>query len=230
VNYSPVSVGLPGVASGIGGGMSDSFASNFVTSSNASSYELPFPNFLVGATGAGDWNVRYGAVYYNINNSSLGGAGTAASWSSACANATGGCNNVTPAPAHFPFCAVELVVAGQYPNARYFSISNYDEHFTIAQHIADVDVDPASASQSSPFIGGNAWKDIPYLVPISLGQVPSATPGLNGPVQGCQISPYEEDNLLDATQRHPAGDWNTDIGTPGVNYPHQRRGLPIPCG
>ncbi len=50
-----------------------------------------------------------------------------------------------------------------------------------------------------------------YVVPVSLGSVPNVT-------GGCQIQPYEEDNLLDATQRHISIDWNTSIGTtPGVN-------------
>jgi hypothetical protein len=37
----------------------------------------------------------------------------------------------------------ELVVAGTFPNSRYFSITGYDMHLTTAQHLLDADLDPA---------------------------------------------------------------------------------------
>ncbi len=199
---------------------SANFASNFVTS-NLSTYQVPFPDFLTGANGAGDWNARYSAIYYSLSSSLNGAAESMSSWTSTCGTGQqGGCNSVTGG-AHF--CPAELVVSGQYPNSRYFSIADYDEHYTTAQHLADLDIDPLSSSVQSPFVGGQVWASgVAYLAPVSLGTVPSS--GQNGAsggtASGCQISPYEEDNLLDGTQRHIAGDWNTVVtGVAGTNFP-----------
>ncbi len=203
---------------------SSNFASNFVASSYAATYEESFPNFQTGAKGAGDWNARYSNMYFSMT-STLGGAlENMQSWTSTCGTGQhGGCTSVTGSPY---FCPAELVIAGQYPNARYFSIAGYDEHYTTAQRLADLDIDPLSSNTESPFVGGQTWASgIAYLAPVSLGTVPSS--GQNGAsggtASGCQISPYEEDNLLDGTQRHPAGDWNTvATGAAGTNFPSQQ--------
>jgi hypothetical protein len=167
-------------------------------------------------------NARYGAMYYSISSTLNNVQTNMSNWMSTCGTGTaGGCANVTPGGQ--TFCAPELVVAGQYPNSRYFSISNYDEHYTIAQHIADLDVDPLSASKASPFQpGGTFSTTASYAVPVSLGQIPAAGTGVGsgGAMPGCQITPYEQDNLLDGTQRHPAGDWNTQVtgSFPSANH------------
>ncbi len=232
-NGTGPSVGLPGYPTTI---TTTNFGSNFVAGSQAPNYEVDFPTFQVGASGAGDYNARYGAIYYNIGAASST-PNSMLNWANTCGGLSTGCSGVTPTnpnalggPAPFPYCSVELVVAGQYPNARYFSIANYDEHYTNAQHLADVDVDPLTSTSINPYSLNNSWSYMPYVAPVSLGTVPGsgAQQGSSGTLTGCQISPYEEDNLLDGTQRHPAADWNGDvIGTPGLsstpnaNFPSQ---------
>jgi hypothetical protein len=143
-------------------------------------------------------------------------------WQSTCGTGVaGGCSGVTPSSQ--PFCAVELMVAGVYPNSRYFSLAGYDEHYTTAQHIADFVVDPAAQGAVNPFSGGtNNWQATNYLTPIKLGALPPTfnQQGSSGRLAGCEVLPSEEDNILDGTQRHPDGDWNTNVfGSPGIAYP-----------
>jgi len=139
---------------------------------------------------SGDLNATYFPVYYSLNN--------LANWMAS----TGYC--------------LELVVGGVFPDVRYFSVAVNDEHYSIAHHVADADIDPAIAQSNggtNPFTPDQPnTGSQPYLVPISLGAVP-AWPA---PVNGCGITPYEEDNLLDATQRHLSIDWNTNTMQPDV--------------
>jgi hypothetical protein len=104
----------------------------------------------------------------------------------------------------------ELVIVGTFPDARYFSITNDDMHYSNAQHLADFTIDPVGSpgdSYSNPFttiVNGytsGQW----YLAPVSLGAIPVPTNS------ACKIDPFEGDNLLDATQRHTSADWNTVI-------------------
>jgi hypothetical protein len=108
------------------------------------------------------------------------------------------------------YCPIELVVVGTFPDVRYFSITTNDMHYATTQHVADADMDPAGTpgnSYSNPFTPGIPYTGTQeYLVPISLGYVPSSTT-----VPGCSIPAFEEDNLLDATQRHLSIDWNTSV-------------------
>ena len=225
-------LGLPGV--GIGVSSSGDFASNFLQS--ASSYEVPFPDFQTGASGAGDWNARYSAMYYSMT-STISGSTNMTAWEQTCGTGTtGGCSGVTPSGQYF--CPVELAIAGTYPNARYFSLANYDEHYTNAQHIADFDIDAAATADTNPFLPPNDWAAATYVVPVSMGTVPGGLGGGNSTLSGCQITPAEQDNLLDGTQRHPAADWNTDVlGAPGTNFPPEshnadnpEHGNPSPAG
>ncbi len=179
-------LGLPGVS---GVESTNSFATNFITGSAATDYETMFPYFQTGSTGAGDMNARYGALYYSISSTdSINNYQTNLSnWESTCGTGpTGaGCTDMTPG--NLPFCAVELVVAGQYPNARYFSISNYDDHYTISQHIADLDVDTYNTTTNSPFQNGGTWTSSDYLhgagyaVPYRFPAESIATPAVGLP-------------------------------------------------
>jgi hypothetical protein len=103
----------------------------------------------------------------------------------------------------------ELVIVGTFPDARYFSITDDDMHYSNAQHLADFTIDPVGGSgdsYSNPFKTGTTYATGQwYLAPVSLGAIPNSTNS------GCQIDPFEGDNLLDATQRHTSTDWNTVI-------------------
>src|SRR5580658_6656875 len=204
------------------------FATNFLPTTAQTSYETPFNSFQNGATGAGDWNVQYGALDWSYSSIAVNGAAAnEQTWTSTCGGT--GCVDT---PGNLQYCPVELAIAGTYPNARYFSISNYDDHYTIAQHIADFEIDPSTTNQPSPYTSETSWSQTMYVVPVSLsaGSVPAqgAQQG-SGPIPGCLIQPYEEDNLLDGTQRHPAADWNTDVyGTPNIAFPQSNHTVDYP--
>jgi hypothetical protein len=176
-------------------GSSTNFFASFA-SSPQQGYELAIPEES-GAAAAGDRNATYFSLYYSIYN-------LVNSW-----EAQG-------------YCPVELVIAGNFPDSRYFSITSNDMHKTIAQHLADEDVVPVGTSQGqsylNPFALGSTGTSPEYngkqayLVPISLGAVPGPTTANGGTVlPGCYIDPFEGANLLDATQRHPSADWNTTV-------------------
>src|SRR5580700_5298690 len=142
------------------------------------------------AVAAGDLNSTYFPIYYSIAN----------------ANAAN--------------CKFELVVVGDFPDTRYFSITLNDMHYTATQHLADADIDPVGTTSqpgANPFVPGppGAHGSSPpyngsqaYLVPISLGNLPST---VNADRYFCAINNFEGDNLLDATQRHLSIDWNTNV-------------------
>jgi hypothetical protein len=139
--------------------------------------------------GAGDMNAAYSAMYYSIANLT---------------NAQNG------------YCQMEFVVVGTFPEGRYMVITDNDMHYASAQHLADADIDPVGGqgqSYTNPFVpdppatsppyNGAQW----YLVPVSLGYIPNPSTVTNG----CGIDPFEEDNLLDATERHLSMDWNGEV-------------------
>ena len=91
-------------------------------------------------------------------------------------------------------------------------------HYAATQHLADADIDPRRDTgrfYSNRYAGHTVQRQSEVLVPISLGYVPSSTTA-----PGCSI-PFEEDNLLDVTQRHLSMDWNTNV---------QGNSQPLPCG
>jgi hypothetical protein len=170
----------------------------------SSPYAIPM-SAIAGGSAAGDLNSTYFPLYYSIANMMR--------WA--------GINGVE----YYPNCPVEIVVVGTYPNARYMSITDNDAHYTATQHLADKDIDPVIqlATMTNPFVVGGTGTSPAfdgsqyYAVPVSLGTVPNAS-------NGCTMSQFEEDNLLDATQRHYSMDWNTNLDygsgvdlAPGVN-------------
>jgi hypothetical protein len=137
-----------------------------------------------GSTAEGDLNSTYYVLYYSITNALAQSDST-----------------TTP--------NFELVIVGTFPDSRYFSITHDDMHYSSAQHLADFAIDPVGLSgdsYSNPFKNENTYAAGQwYMAPVSLGAIPSSTNS------GCQIDPFEEDNLLDATQRHTSMDWNTVV-------------------
>ena len=168
------------------GGCHD-FVSCFVTDGNTGCYGIALtPNNGQGLQG--DLNSTYFNVFYSIANAlALSSSGQ-----------------------------FELVLVGSFPNARYFSITNNDMHYTNAEHLTDFTIDPAGMTGSSyqnPFVTSKTFPANPqwFAVPVSLGAIPAYNPS-----SYCAIDPFEEDNLIDATQRHPSIDWNTVVSTSGT--------------
>jgi len=109
----------------------------------------------------------------------------------------------------------QLIIVGTFPQARYFSITAYDEHEAISQVITDSSIVPLTSAFINPFVPGSAYvSGQRYAVPINFGGTP-------GTLQtGCMMNGYNVTaNGLDATQRHAGMDWNSD---PGVfaQYPN----------
>jgi hypothetical protein len=100
----------------------------------------------------------------------------------------------------------ELVIVGQYPNARYFSVGLYDNHSAITQSLTDVSIVPLTAGDINPFEPGVAFvSGQRYAVPIHLGGTPGTLQS------GCVMTGYNVDvNGMDGTQRHAFMNWNLD--------------------
>jgi hypothetical protein len=168
--------------------------SGFFASFANSRYEIAIPSGNGTNVNFGDLNTTYFEMYYSIANLNT--------WMAA--------NN---------YCPVELIIVGTFSDVRHFSVTDNDMHYAATQHLADADIDPVGApgsSYSNPFTPGVQYSGSQkYLVPVSLGYVPGSTT-----VPGCSITPFEDDNLLDATQRHLSMDWNTNVQvpTPGVAH------------
>jgi hypothetical protein len=111
----------------------------------------------------------------------------------------------------------QLIIIGDFPNARYFSVGLYDNHSAITQNLSDVDVVPLTSGDINPFQPGVAFvSGQQYAVPINLG----GTPGT--PQTGCVMTGYNVDvNAMDGTQRHAFMNWNLNPGyfKSGSNIP-----------
>ena len=102
--------------------------------------------------------------------------------------------------------AYQLILVGTFPQARYFSITAYDEHSAIGRSITDQNIVPLTSAYVNPFQPGVAYQPgQQFAVPINFG-------GTAGQEQhGCMMTGYNTDvNALDATQRHLGMDWNSD--------------------
>jgi hypothetical protein len=184
----------PGVDQAPGG---TNFFASFGSAANMGTYGTQLPIQNSGQVFEGDANSTYFSLYYSI------------------ANATALINSGN--------CPVELILVGSFPDARYFSITGYDMHYALAQKMLDADIDPAGPAYVDPFTPMTQYQTVqPYLVPISLGSLPGPMKPQGTVIPGCQIDPYEEDDLIDATQRHLSVDWNTivqgSILTPSDNH------------
>ncbi|MFN7995108.1 MAG: hypothetical protein U0Q18_15985 [Bryobacteraceae bacterium] len=100
----------------------------------------------------------------------------------------------------------QLVIVSAFPNSRYYSITLYDEHSATAQTILDENIVPLTSQYINPYKPGVAFADgQQFAAPITFG----GTPGTQE--TGCKMDGYNvTPNTLDATQRHPGMDWNTN--------------------
>ena len=119
--------------------------------------------------------------------------------------------NINP---NFP--PYELIVLGQFPNSRYFSISLYDNHAALIGNLTDVNIVPLTTKDINPSEPGVAFVNNQHFgAAIHLGGTPGTIE------KGCMMTGYNvENNALDGTLRHPYMNWNLDTPflQPG-NYP-----------
>ena len=110
----------------------------------------------------------------------------------------------------------QLIIIDDFPNARYFSVSVYDNHSAIIHNLTDVNIVPLTSSTINPFEPGVAFVGgQQFAIPINLG----GTPGT--PEPGCVMTGYNvNQNAIDGTQRHAFMNWNLDpaffIANPGT--------------
>ncbi len=100
----------------------------------------------------------------------------------------------------------QLVVVGDFPNARYFSVDINDNHSAISQSLTDMNIVPLTAADINPYLPGAAFvAGQQYAVPVNLGGTPGTLEA------GCTTTGYNFDvNALDGTVRHPFMNWNLD--------------------
>ena len=100
----------------------------------------------------------------------------------------------------------QLVVVGDFPNARYFSVDLNDNHSAVSGSLVDVQIAPLTSGDVNPYQPGVAFvKGQEYAVPVNLG-------GTYGSLEpGCVTTGYNFDvNAMDGTLRHPFMNWNLD--------------------
>jgi hypothetical protein len=169
---------------------------NFMSNFNNNCYLIPLSSGNGGINEAGDLNSIYNKIFFNISSTSKG------------------VQPVTIPP-------YEIIVLGQFPNTRYFSLGLYDNHSAITQNITDVNVVPLTSNDFNPYEPGVAFVNGQrYGAAIHLGGTP-------GKIQtGCTMTGYNiETNWMDGTQRHPYINWNFDAAfiqeQPNGNAPHE---------
>jgi hypothetical protein len=100
----------------------------------------------------------------------------------------------------------QLILVGTFPNARYYSITLYDEHNGLAQTLLDTNIVPLTSAYVNPFQTGVPFADAQqFAVPIGFGGTPGTLE------TGCMMTGYNVGvNALDGTARHAGMDWNSD--------------------
>lgn len=98
---------------------------------------------------------------------------------------------------------LELLIVGEFPRARFFSITVYDDHGATLATLHDAELAPLRPDQQNPYrAGGPAnTEDLLYAVRVRLGATLNATP-----LAGCGLPGLDAtSNVLDASRRHTAG-------------------------
>lgn len=102
----------------------------------------------------------------------------------------------------------QLIVVGNFPNARFFSLTAYDDHYLPSQAILDTNIVPLTSSYVNPFQPGTPYAaGQQYAAAVNFGGTPGTLE------TGCTMNSYNVGvNSLDATLRHQGMNWNTDAG------------------
>jgi len=158
---------------------------NFFSNFNNNCYLIPFSTGNGSGSEQGDLNSVYNKLFFN--------ACPAGAPANHCINP-----NLPP---------YELIILGEFPNSRYFSIGLYDNHSSITQNLTDENIVPLTANDINPYEPGLAFvSGQHYGAAIHLGGTP-------GTLQtGCMMTGYNpESNGMDGTQRHAFINWNLDL-------------------
>jgi hypothetical protein len=116
--------------------------------------------------------------------------------------ASGGDLNLVYYQVQLPrFTNGEVLVVGEFPRARYFSITAYDDHGAVIAKIDDKDIVPYGAPANPFAVGGpTGAEDILYAATLRLGE------GLaTGALPQCAPPLPVHANVLDGRSRHTAG-------------------------
>ena len=95
----------------------------------------------------------------------------------------------------------ELLILGEFPRARLFSITAYDDHGSIVASLNDQQIQPYGSSQNPFAPGGPAGADdMLYAVTVRFGTAMALNPW-----QQCATPFPVHGNILDVRSRHTAG-------------------------
>jgi hypothetical protein len=152
---------------------------NFLSNFNNECYLISFSSGNGGTSEAGDLNSIYNKLFFNINLPGIAAP------------------NIPP---------YELIILGEFPNSRYFSLGLYDNHSAITQNLTDVNIVPMTSHDINPYEPGVSFvSGQHYGAAIHLG----GSPGTQQ--KGCMMTGYNiEANAMDGTQRHPYINWNLE--------------------
>jgi hypothetical protein len=142
------------------GNSSGNFFTNFVQGF-PSTYAIQM-SFNAPSGLPGDLNAGYAELYYSLYNQIT-------SWQAA------------------GYCPIEVVLAGTFPDVRYFSVVDNDDHLAGTEHIADLGLDPVGWSGTFPY-------DNPFVVGLD------QSPGTLGGVSGGSLPYNLRSVLVDAAQ------------------------------
>lgn len=97
----------------------------------------------------------------------------------------------------------ELLIIGEYPRARFFAITLYDDHGAVIGTLNDTQIQPLNPGQSNPFgPGGTAnTEDVMYAVRVRLKNQVAVVPTTECDTGNVTI------NQMDGRYRHTAGTW-----------------------
>lgn len=111
----------------------------------------------------------------------------------------------------------ELIVYSTFPNARYFSITVYDDHDAQLSSNSDVNFAPLTSSEINPFRPGTPFlAGQRYATAINLG-----APQVTNETAGCSLSQYTVyPNQIAGSGRHLGMNWNGDPNLPPNFPPH----------
>jgi len=111
----------------------------------------------------------------------------------------------------------ELIILGQFPNARFLSATAYDEHLAATGVLVDNQILPLNSSFTNPYLPGANYKPGQwYGLRVSFGGGPPLTVA-----PGCNVAPNIETNSFDVTQIHSGMTWQGYPGLPAGFPQHQ---------
>lgn len=112
----------------------------------------------------------------------------------------------------------ELILVGEYAQARYMSVVPYDDHLAIVTSLQDSEIVPLPGYQNPYLAAAQFREDQLYAVTIRFG---GAEPSPESVVPGCSVDSLNlAANVFDATRRHPGITWNGVSGLPDGTLPH----------